>query len=196
MPDHPGDITVLLSQIRGGRAEAAEELIPLIYGELKKLAASCMRDERPGATLQPTALVHEVYLRLIGQRDAGWQNRAHFFGLAASLMRRILLDSARRRHAAKRGSGTKAVPADLVPIAVDDRIEELLIVDQCLERLAAFDEQQARLVEMRFFAGLTVEEIAEVTGISAATVKRELASAKAWLHREMTAKTAPARVGP
>jgi RNA polymerase sigma factor (TIGR02999 family) len=185
-----GEVTRLLGLFNKGREDVAEQLIPLVYAELKKLASSCMRVERPGGTLQPTALVHEAYLRLVGQREIEWQNRAHFYGIAASLMRRILLDYARRRHTAKRGSGGRKVQIDEIQVAVDDRVEELLAIDECLAHLAQFDAVQERIVELRFFGGLTVEEIAEVMKISPSSVKRELNSAKAWLHRELaSAKT-------
>jgi RNA polymerase sigma factor (TIGR02999 family) len=180
-----GEVTRLLALFSQGRKEAGEQLIPLVYAELKKVAASCMRGELPGGTLQPTALVHEAWVRLAGQRETEWQNRSHFYGVAASLMRRILLDYARKRHAAKRGSGARKFTLDRIQIPVEDRIAELIVIDECLERLARFDADQARIVELRFFAGLTVEEIAVVTESSPSSVKRELNSAKAWLYREL-----------
>ena len=185
MPDQAGEVTRLLGLFRQGHHDAAERLIPLVYAELKKLAASCMRAERPGGTLQPTALVHEAYLRLVGQRETEWQNRSHFYGIAACLMRRILVDYARKRNASKRAAAGRLVRLDHVQIAVDDRIAELLVIDECLERLAALDPNQARLVELKFFAGLTAEEMAELMKCSPSTIKRELNSAKAWLHREL-----------
>jgi RNA polymerase sigma factor (TIGR02999 family) len=186
MPGKPGEVTQLLNQLSGGRQEAAEQLAPLIYDQLRRLAGACMRGERPGHTLQATALVHEAYVRLVGQEHVEWQNRAHFFAVAATLMRRVLLDHARRRHAFKRGSGAHQVTLHEAILIAEDHLPDVLALDQCLTRLAAIDARQARLVELRFFAGLDVEEVAAVMGISAPTVKREWRSAKAWLHREMT----------
>lgn len=188
MPDHPGDVTRLLHQIGSGNQAAANELVPLIYDELRRLANACMRRERPGHTLQATALVHEAYMRLLGQREVAWNDRAHFFAVAATLMRRVLLDHARKRHTAKRGSAPHKATLEEGLLIADEHLEDVLTMDECLTRLAAIDERQARLVELRFFAGLDVEEIAAVMGISTATVKREWASAKAWLHREMTGR--------
>ena len=160
--------------------------MPLVYGELRKIAASYLRQERKDHTLQPTALVHEAYLRLTHQKDVAWQNRAHFFGIAAQMMRRILVDHARKRQAAKRdASAWKVATAE-----VDDGAEsapELLALDRALEELEKIDPQQAKIVELRFFGGLTVEETAEVAGISPRTVKREWRTAKAWLRREIGA---------
>jgi RNA polymerase sigma factor (TIGR02999 family) len=181
------DITACLRLIREGHKEAADRLIPLVYRELKRVAVSSMRDEKPGATLQPTALVNEALMRLLGNQTIDWENRAHFFGMAAGLMRRIIIDSARRRRAAKRGGGVAAIELnDFASAQSAATMEDILSVDECLERLATIDERQAKLVEMRFFGGLTVDEIAAVAGVSAPTVKRELQSAKAWLRREMT----------
>jgi len=181
------DITDCLRQVREGQKDAADRLVPLVYRELKKVAVSSMRSEKPGGTLQPTALVNEAFIRLLGNQNIDWQNRAHFFGMAAGLMRRIIIASARRRRAAKRGGGVAMVElSDLAPAQGATSMEDILSVDECLQRLAAIDERQAKLVELRFFGGLTVEEIAEVAGVSAPTVKRELQSAKAWLRREMT----------
>ena len=186
MTDKPGDVTRLLSQLNGGNSQAANELAPLIYNELRRLAAACMRRERPDHTLQATALVHEAYLRLMGQRNVQFSGRAHFFAIAATLMRRILLDYARKRHAAKRGAAPRQATLDEGLLVVEQHLDDVLALDECLTRLAALDPQQARLVEVRFFAGLNVEETAEVMGISTATVKREWSSAKAWLNREIT----------
>jgi len=186
MAVNPGDITRLLREFRRGNAQATEQLISLIYAELRRLASACMRRERPGNTLQATELVHEAYLKLLGQREVEWHDRAHFFAVAATLMRRVLLDHARKRHAAKRGSAPHKATLDEALLISDEHLEQVLAMDECLTRLAAIDAQQARLVELRFFAGLNVEEIAEIMSISTATVKREWAYAKAWLHREMT----------
>jgi RNA polymerase sigma factor (TIGR02999 family) len=185
MPD-PGEVTRLLRQLGRGNPRAVDQLTPLIYDELRKLASACMRRERPDHTLQATALVHEAYLRLLGQRDAEWHDRAHFFAVAATLMRRVLLDHARKHHSAKRGAAPQKTTLDEGLLISDEHLEDVLAMDECLNRLALIDPQQARLVEMRFFAGLSVDEIAAVARISTATVKREWASAKAWLYREMT----------
>ena len=186
MGQTPGDVTRLLRQLGGGHAQAAEQLAPLIYDQLRRLAGACMRGERLGHTLQATALVHEAYLKLVGQEHVEWQNRAHFFAVAATLMRRVLLDHARRRHAAKRGAAGRQITLDEHLLIAENNLPEVIALDECLTRLGRIDAKQARLVELRFFAGLDVEEIAEVMGISSATVKREWRSAKAWLHREMT----------
>ena len=185
-PAAPGEVTRLLRQLGSGDQRAADQLTPMIYNELRRLASACMRRERPGHTLQATALVHEAYLRLLGQREVQWHDRAHFFAVAATLMRRVLLDHARKRHTAKRGSAPQQAILDDSLLISEEHLEDVLAMDECLTRLSAIDPQQARLVEMRFFAGLNVEEIATVAGISSATVKREWASAKAWLQREMT----------
>src|SRR2546423_7760742 len=182
MADNPRDLTRLLHRLNCDNSQAANELVPLIYNELRQLAAACMRREQAGHTLQPTALVHEAYLRLMGQRNVQWNDRAHFFAVAATLMRRVLLDYARKRHTAKRGGAPrKASLADGLLIA-EEHLDDVLALDQGLTRLAAIDPQQARLVELRFFAGLDVEETAAVMGISTATVKREWSSAKAWFN--------------
>jgi RNA polymerase sigma-70 factor (ECF subfamily) len=184
----PGDdVTVLLARWRKGSAEAEAELMERVQGELRRLAAGYLRRERGGQTLQPTAIVNEAYIRLLPQRGVSWENRAHFFGIAAKMMRRVLVDHARRRHAAKRDAG----PADPVsisgvasPAREADPIDVLALHD-ALSKLAGLDPRQSEIVEMRFFAGLTVEEIAEVMEISTATVKREWATAKLWLKRQM-----------
>ena len=186
MAGEPGDVTRLLHQLKQGDAQAANELVPLIYGELRRLASAVMRRERPGHTLQATALVHEAYIRLAGQREVEYHDRAHFFAVAATLMRRVLLDHARKRHTAKRGSAPHQATLEEGLLISDERLDAVLALDECLIRLAAIDPRQARLVEMRFFAGLSVEEIAGILGISTATVKREWSSAKAWLNREMS----------
>lgn len=181
------DITLLLAQIKGGNNEALPRLIPLLYNDLRRLAAHCLRDERGGHTLQPTALVHEAYLRLLDQTRAEWQNKSQFMGVAAQLMRRILVDYARQRVAAKRGGGPQPVDLDAVEAGGGIELsEELLAVDEALERLAKLDAQQARVVELRYFGGLTVEETAEALDIAPRTVKRDWAMAKAWLRVTMT----------
>jgi RNA polymerase sigma-70 factor, ECF subfamily len=177
------DITALLKDWGEGDREALERLMPIVYGELKRLASSYLRSERPDHTLQPTALVHEAYLRLQGQRSVVWSNRAHFFGIAARIMRRILVDHARRRRAAKRDAA--ALRLTLVDDASVDRAPELIALDSALTGLERLDPQQARVVELRYFGGMTVEETAEAAGISTATVKREWRTARAWLRREI-----------
>jgi RNA polymerase sigma factor (TIGR02999 family) len=158
-----------------------EELLPLVYQELRRLAAGYLRRERAGHTLQPTALVHEAYLRMVDQTQVRWQNRAHFFGVAAQMMRRILVDHARSQHAEKRGGDVQKLSLDENIDVSGDRASELVALDEALERLAEIDPQKSRVVELRFFGGLSVEETAEVLGVSAPTVKRHWRLAKAWL---------------
>jgi RNA polymerase sigma factor (TIGR02999 family) len=179
-------VTALLQQWSRGDRDALEKLTPLVYEELRGIAAGYMRDERPGHTLQATALVHEAYVRLIGQKRVSWQNRAHFFGIAAQLMRRILIDHARRRQAAKRGvGGALRLTAGVDVAGAPEQDFDLLAIDGALSRLEQLDAAQARIVELRFFGGLTVEETAEVAGVSTATVKREWRTARAWLRHEV-----------
>jgi RNA polymerase sigma factor (TIGR02999 family) len=180
-----GEVTALLRDWSGGDRQALERLLPLVYDELRRLAASYLRQERPDHTLQPTALVHEAYLRLVDQRRVAWQNRAHFFGIAAQMMRRILVDHARRRQASKRSAAPVRVVTEAPDVAGSDRGTELLALDAALDGLARLDPDQARVVELRFFGGLTIEETAEVTSTSTATVKREWRTARAWLRREI-----------
>jgi RNA polymerase sigma-70 factor (ECF subfamily) len=185
-----GDVTLLLGQIREGDQEAANRLIPIVYDELRRLAGACMQREKPGHTLQATALVHEVYLRLAGGQPVPWQNRAHFFGVAAHSMRQVLLDYARRRHAGKRGGiDARRVDIDAELLVGADKLEDVVAIDEALERLEKIDPRQSRLIELRFFAGLSVEEAAEVMGVSPITIKREWRSAKAWLLRELSTVT-------
>jgi RNA polymerase sigma factor (TIGR02999 family) len=186
----PGDnVTLLLAQLREGNQDAANQLIPLIYAELRRMAGAYMQRERPGQTLQATALVHEAYMRLVDGEQGPWQNRAHFFAIAAHTMRQVLVDQARRRQAGKRGGASaRKVAIDVDLLLAPDRLEDVIAIDEALERLAAIDPRQSRLVELRFFVGLDVEEAAEVMGISPVTIKREWRSAKAWLHRELNGK--------
>lgn len=180
------EVTTLLHALSRGDPNAMARLIPLVYDQLHRLAAARFGHERGNHTLQPTALVHEAYLRLIPQRRVHWQSRAHFIGVAAQLMRRILIDHARGRHAAKRGGLPDKVTLPSVARRPSAPSEiDVLALDDALERLTVLDAQQGRIVELRFFGGLTVEETAEVLGISAATVKRDWRLAKAWLHREI-----------
>ena len=188
----PSAITQLLIAWSDGRREALEDLVPLVYDDLRRLAAGYMQGESPGHSLQPTALVHEAYVRLIDQRQVKWRNRAHFFGVAASMMRRILVDHARARRAEKRGGDMEKVTLAGDEIAAEGPNEvDVLALHEALERLAAFDPQQERVVELRYFGGLTIEEAAEVMGISPATVVRDWTFAKAWLRAELTQRAGP-----
>jgi RNA polymerase sigma factor (TIGR02999 family) len=176
-----GPVTQLLLAWTSGNRAALEELIPLVYPELRRIAARYARRERIGHTLQPTALVHEAYVKLIDQNRAQWQNRAQFFGVAAQLMRRILVDHAREHAAAKRGGGVRPVTLIDAIDAAPGRGVDVLALDETLARLTALYPEQGRLVELRYFGGLTIEETAEVLGISPATVKRQWVVARAWL---------------
>jgi len=175
------DVTRLLGNWSRGDPEAREALMPLVYKELRRLAASYLRRERSDHTLQPTALVHEAYLRLVEQKNIHWQDKSHFFAITAQLMRRILVDHARGHLAEKRGSGSAKIPITEAIVMSQEEPAELLALNENLTRLAAFDPQQGRVVELRVFAGLTVAETADMLGISLATVKREWSMAKAWL---------------
>jgi len=183
----PGEVTQLLAQVKGGNQDALAKLVPLVYAELRHLAGHYLRDERIGHTLQPTALVHEVYLRMLGQNRVDWQNRAHFIGVAARMMRRILVNYALERKAGKRTPPGGVEGVHFEPAAAVG-FEEILAVDEALNRLSELDPQQSRVVEMRYFGGLSVEETAEVLGVSPRTVKRDWATAKAWLQRELSRK--------
>jgi RNA polymerase sigma-70 factor, ECF subfamily len=186
MPDAEGEVTRLLVQLRAGKEDVAGQLVPLVYDELRRIAGALMRRERPDHTLQATAVVNEAYLRLAGEQEIQWQNRAHFFAIAAKTMRRVLLDYARQRHAERRGGeGARKVDIDAELLITDDRLEDVVALDEVLSRLSEMDPEQGRIVELRFFAGLNVEETAEVMGISPRTVKREWKLAKAWLDREL-----------
>jgi RNA polymerase sigma factor (TIGR02999 family) len=181
-------ITVLLREWSDGKREALDKLLPLVYNELHKQARRYLRKERSDHTLQTTALIHEAYLKLIDQRDVEWESRTHFFAIAAQMMRRILVDHARTRHRDKRGGETVVkLPLDeAMLVVVDERNVDLIALDEVLTRLEAVDEQQARVVELRYFSGLSLEETAEALKISRATAARDWAMAKAWLHRELT----------
>ncbi len=185
MTDKP--ITQLLSEIKSGRQEVLSELLPLVYDELRRLADNYLRRERSDHTLQPTALVHEAYLRLVGQNPIEWQNRAHFFGIAARLMREILIEYARGRNSQKRGGEykTQIAVSDAVGFNYEEQFD-VIAVDEALKKLESLDERQARIVELKFFGGLTIEEIAEVLEISAATVKREWSTAKLLLYKMLS----------
>lgn len=180
------ELTQLLQSWSHGNRQAMADLLPLVYDELRRLASSYMRFEAPGHTLQATALVHEAYMKLIQQRAVNWQSRAHFFGIAAQMIRRILVDHIRATRAQKRGSGFAALSLDEAIGVPEKRNWEILALDDALKTLAKVDPQQARIVELRFFAGLSIDETASVVGVSPATVKRDWVSAKAWLFRELS----------
>ena len=189
MESSRSEVTALLQLWSDGRREALDRLLPQIYAELRRLASSYLRRERPDHTLQPTALVHEAFIKLIDQRAVRWQNRAHFFGIAAQAMRRILVDHARAHAAGKRGDGARRIPLEDVLILTEMPNADLLALDEVLTRLAVLDPQQSRVVELRFFGGLTMEETAEVLHISPATVGREWTLARAWLYAELHRST-------
>ena len=182
---NPGNVTGLLRDLRKGRPGAEDALWPIVYGELKKLAHHILRQKSPGAPLQTTALVHEAYLRLIGTDELAWNDRGHFFAIAARAMRFILVDHARRKHAAKHGGGATPIPIeDVLGLATDVDVD-LVALDDALKDLKSFDPRQSQIVELAYFGGLTYDEIALSFEISAATVKRELRIAKMWLLREL-----------
>ncbi|MGH7941355.1 MAG: sigma-70 family RNA polymerase sigma factor [Limisphaerales bacterium] len=175
------DVTRILQSIESGDAKAAEELLPLVYGELRKLAAAKMANESSNQTLQPTALVHEAWLRLTGNENVKWNGRAHFFGAAAEAMRRILIDNARRKRALRHGGGQQRLDIEAVEIATREKEDELLAMNEALEKFAALDKPKAELVKLRYFVGLTIDESAEILSISVPTAKRWWAYARAWL---------------
>lgn len=186
MPQAPLNVTELLIDWGKGDKEALDQLVPLVYDELRRQAGRYLRHERAGHTLQTTALIHEAYMRLVDQRNVHWQNRAHFFGIAAQLMRRILVDHARHKKRAKRGGSDVRVSLAEATVTTTGQDLDVIALDAALDQLANIDEQQSKVVELRFFSGLTVDETAEVLGISPATVKRDWSMAKAWLHREIS----------
>ncbi|MCI0389601.1 MAG: sigma-70 family RNA polymerase sigma factor [Acidobacteria bacterium] len=181
----PQEVTQLLVAWGNGDKSALEQLMPLVYEELRRLAQRHLRRERAGHTLQTTALVHEAYLRLIDQKEVQWQNRAHFFAVAAQMMRRILVDYARSRRFAKRGGDVYRVSLDEAMVVSDERAADVIALDEALTSLAEFDERMSRMVELRFFCGLNIEETAELLGVSPGTVMRDWTMAKAWLQREI-----------
>jgi RNA polymerase sigma factor (TIGR02999 family) len=185
MDASPKDVTQLLVAWSNGNQAARDRLMSVVYEELHRLARRYMRRESPGHTLQTSALVNEAFLRLVDQRNVQWQNRAHFFGIAAQMMRRILVDYARSRSYAKRGGGIQAMSLDEALVVSHERSEEVVNVHEALERLAEFDPRKGQIVELRFFGGLSIEETAEVLGVSPGTVMRDWTLAKAWLRREM-----------
>jgi RNA polymerase sigma-70 factor (ECF subfamily) len=184
--DAPDDVTKLLKQWRKGSPEDEERLMALVHGELRKLAAGFLRRERPGHTLQPTAIVNEAYMRLVPQRGIAWENRSHFYGIAARMMRRILVDHARRKRAAKReGLAGDPVSLSQVPDPAGGPDIDVLMLHDALGALAELDARQAEIVELRFFGGLKIEEVAAAVDVAPATVKRELTTAVAWLRHRM-----------
>ena len=178
-------LTVLLRQVKDGDKSALDDLVPLAYAELRRLADSYLRNERTNHTLQPTALVNEAYLRLVGQDQPDYRNRSHFFGVAAQLMRQILVDHARSRNAGKRGGGEANLSVDLVADLSDSQPEAFLDLDFALKKLEERDPRKARVIEMRFFGGLTAEESAELLDVSVETIRRDLRLGQAWLQREL-----------
>lgn len=182
----PGEVTDLLVAMRHGSKDAEMRLIPLVYRELRRIAANQLGHEDPNHSLQATALIHEAYIRLIGIRKIDWQNRSHFFAVAASLMRRILVEHARASKADKRGAGWNAVSLNEGMLPTPERSSEIVALDEALTRLAELDQRQSKIVEMRFFAGMSEEETGEALGISARTVKRDWRIARAWLFKELT----------
>jgi RNA polymerase sigma factor (TIGR02999 family) len=182
-------LTLLLDRWAAGDKKAFEDLVPAVYEELRRLARMLLLNEQRGHTLGCTALVHEAYLRLVDQTRTDWSGRAHFFGAAARAMRRVLVDHARAKKAAKRGEGAVAVELDQVTLSVEPNLD-VLALDRALEELAGFDPERARIVELRYFGGLSVEEAAAIVGTSPATVKRDWAVARAWLYRRMTGEAA------
>jgi RNA polymerase sigma factor (TIGR02999 family) len=181
-----GEVTQLLVDYSNGKREALDRLTPLVYKELRSLAARYLRRERPDHTLQSTALVHEAFLRLIDQDQVQWKNRAHFFGVAAQMIRRILVDHARTRHAQKRGGNARKLSLDEAIGVPEHRDLDIVALDDALKELSELDAQQSKVIELRFFAGLSIEETAEALGISPATVKREWVTARAWLLRQLS----------
>ena len=186
MPSYPGKITQLLLEWDHGNQGALERLTPLVYGELRRLAAAYLRRQRPNHTLQPTALVNELYIRLAGEKNIRWQNRAHFYGMAAGMMREILIDYARKHNAAKRGGAARRLSISIADRSSWGQNMDLVALDDALSDLARMDPKQGRIVELRFFGGLSIEETAEVIGSSPATVKREWRTARAWLFQELS----------
>jgi RNA polymerase sigma-70 factor (ECF subfamily) len=177
------DVTRLLAEWGRGNRQALEDLTPMVYGELRQLAASCLRKERQGHTLQPTALVHEAYLRLVNQKNTSWQSRSHFFGVAARMMRQILVDHARKRQAGKR-AGLKVSLEEAVSFQ-QERSRDLVALDSGLNALEKLDPRKCKVVELRYFGGLSIDEIAQALDVSPVTVRRDLRMAEAWLHHEM-----------
>src|SRR5215471_7646309 len=186
MTPTPQDVTELLLDWSNGNQAALDQLMPLVYEELHRLAHQYMARERPEHTLQTSALLNEAYLKLVDQKNVRWQNRAHFIGIAAKLMRQILVEHARQRHRVKRGGDVRQVPLDEAMVVCPERAGEMIALDDALESLATVDQRKSQILELRFFGGLSVEETAEVLGVSPGTVMRDWTLAKAWLQKEMT----------
>jgi RNA polymerase sigma factor (TIGR02999 family) len=182
----PGEVTHLLHELKRGNKEAEGSLVPLVYNELRRIAGSYLRREGPEHSLQPTALVHEAYLRLTDIKEVDWQSRSHFFAVSATVMRRILVDHARASRARKRGKGWDEISLNDAILPSPQRAPEILALDDALKRLASLDQRQSKIVELRFFAGMSEEEAGSVLGISARTVKRDWRIAKAWLFKELS----------
>jgi RNA polymerase sigma factor (TIGR02999 family) len=190
------DVTQLLSAIDRGDPHAADQLLPLVYDELRRLAGQKLAREAPGKTLQATALVHEAYLRVIGKGKEHWRGRGHFFAAAAEAMRRILVENARRKRGRKHGGGLRRHDLDAVQVTAPEPVEDLLALDEALEKLSAKDPLKAELVKLRYFAGMTIDEAAHALGISSATAKRYWTYSRAWLYREVTGESARASDPP
>lgn len=186
MPTAPGQVSALLEDLRKGDAVAASRLLPIVYRELRRLAAHYMRGEKPGQTIQPTELVHEAYLRLVGQERIEWQGRSHFLAMAATSMRRILVDRARKKLADKHGGGLEKIQVDEALVFSPQKSKDIVALDDALKLLEGISPRQARVVELRFFAGLEMEEIAKIEGVSLRTAKQDWSLARAWLHREIS----------
>lgn len=186
MADEKRNITLLLKDWGDGKTKAFEDLLPLVYDELRRRASQYLRNERSGHTLQTTALINEVYIKLIDKEDIAWESRSHFFAIASTAMRRILVDHARTRKREKRGGKEEDLPLDEARVvSAKERSVDLVALDDALNRLSEFDERQAKVVELRYFSGMTIDETAEILGISNVTVRREWTMAKAWLHQEI-----------
>ena len=192
-PTRPGrdasNVTQILNAIQRGDLKAADELLPIVYGELRRLAAQKLSQEKPGQTLQATALVHEAYIRLVGSQDPGWDNRGHFFGAAAEAMRRILVERARRKKRLRHGGARERVDLDVAELTVDGPSEDLLALDDALEKLADEDPLDGEVVKLRYFAGLTNDQVAKALGMSPRTARRRWSYARAWLLKEMEGGT-------
>ena len=185
------DVTRILSAIERGDAEATDELLPLVYEELRLLAAQKLSNEPPGQTLQATALVHEAYLRLVGDDSQGWNSRGHFFGAAAEAMRRILVENARRKRRVKRGGGQHRIEFDDAVLAIDEPLDDIIALDEALNKLAEEDQEVCELVKLRYFAGLTLQQAAEILQMPHRTADRNWAYARAWLYQEIAGKDEP-----
>ena len=187
--DSSAQVTMLLLDVKKGSPDAIDRLIPIVYDELRRLASHYLRDERAAATLQPTALVHEAYMRLVAQDMPDWECRSHFFGVAAHLMRQILVDHARRHRSQKRGGGVPPVPLDQALAFAPEKSDDIVALDEALSALALVDERKYKVIELRFFGGFSVDETARALNVSVGTIGREQRLAEAWLHRELARST-------